>query len=170
MLRSPKKGLQEVQKRDTNDTDISNTDFNDTQSVNQKEKIQKEKESIGQTDRQTENTENILKKIKDRLDIDSIKMAYPHDINLVDEILFNIFDMYCSNYTIIQGDKKPKELIQAAIMKLTYFHIEALISKYKQISINTQITNYKAYIQTMIYNIAFENDLSITNDIKYNFG
>ena len=44
----------------------------------------------------------------------------------------------------------------SALMKLNNWYIEELISKYKGLTI--KITNPKAYMQTMIYNIAFEND------------
>lgn len=160
----------DTQNRDTNNNRSfinNNNVFYNHQSVSPEES--NKKEPVGQTDRQIENIENILEKIKESLEIESLKTAYPGEINLINEIMLNIFDMYFSEYTIIKGDKKPKELIRAVIMKLTYFHIEALINKFNEISTSVKIKNNKAYMQSMIYNIVFENDLAITNDIKYNF-
>lgn len=139
------------------------------QSVSHKKESKKEKEPIEQTDGQTENIENVLEKIKEKLEIESLKIAYPEEVDLINEIILNIFDMYFSEYTTIKGDQKPKELIRAVIMKLTYFHIEALINKFNEVSTSVRIKNNKAYMQSMIYNIVFENDLAITNDVKYNF-
>lgn len=161
--RSVKITLQEVGKSHANDTDNNNTDFNNiSQSV--KEDDKKEKQPIESTDRQTE-FENIKLYFKDKLYLDDLKISHKFDTKLIEEIELNILEMYFNDYTTIKGERKPREIVRSALMKLDNWHIEELIRKYKGLTI--KITNPKAYMQTMIYNIAFENDLSVTNAVQH---
>ncbi|RBP59297.1 helix-turn-helix protein [Alkalibaculum bacchi] len=122
--------------------------------------------SLGTLDKPKQtDIEDLLEKIYRKIEIEDLKKAYPNDTEFLEEIVFNIMDMYLSSSITIQGERKPQSLIQAAISRLTYFHVETLINKYKQISTSTQITNYKAYIQTMIYNSIFENNLDSINTV-----
>lgn len=75
--------------------------------------------------------------------------------------------MYFNAYTIIQGKRQPQQIVRSALMKLTYWHIDALITKFIEVSTTTKIKSPKAYLQAMIYNIAFENELAIKNELKY---
>ena len=168
--RSKKNELQEVKKSYPNNTNINNTDLSDnsvSQSVSQsrEEKPKKEKQPIRTTtDRQTE-FENIKLYFKDKLYLDDLKISHKFDTKLIEEIELNILEMYFNDYTTIKGERKPREIVRSALMKLDNWHIEELISKYKGLTI--KITNPKAYMQTMIYNIAFENDLSVTNAVRH---
>lgn len=170
--RSMKNRLQEVRKTDPINTNINNTYKNDidnsvSQSVSQsrEEKPKKEKQPIRTTtDRQTE-FENIKLYFKDKLYLDDLKISHKFDTKLIEEIELNILEMYFNDYTTIKGERKPREIVRSALMKLNNWHIEELISKYKGLTI--KITNPKAYMQTMIYNIAFENDLSVTNAVQH---
>lgn len=171
--RSKKNELQEVKKSDPIYTDnINNTYKNDidnsvSQSVSQsrEEKPKKEKQPIRTTtDRQTE-FENIKLYFKDKLYLDDLKISHKFDTELIEEIELNILEMYFNDYTTIKGERKPREIVRSALMMLNNWHIEELISKYKDLTI--KITNPKAYMQTMIYNIAFENELSVTNAVQH---
>ena len=170
--RNVKITLQEVGKSHAINTNINNTYKNDidnsvSQSVSQsrEEKPKKEKQPIRTTtDRQTE-FENIKLYFKDKLYLDDLKISHKFDTKLIEEIELNILEMYFNDYTTIKGERKPREIVRSALMKLDNWHIEELISKYKGLTI--KITNPKAYMQTMIYNIAFENDLSVTNAVQH---
>jgi len=170
--RNVKITLQEVGKSHAINTNINNTYKNDidnsvSQSVSQsrEEKPKKEKQPIRTTtDRQTE-FENIKLYFKDKLYLDDLKISHKFDTKLIEEIELNILEMYFNDYTTIKGERKPREIVRSALMKLDNWHIEELIRKYKGLTI--KITNPKAYMQTMIYNIAFENDLSVTNAVQH---
>lgn len=167
--RSKKNELQEVKKSDPIYTDdINNTyknDIDNSVSQSREEKPKKEKQPIRTTtDRQTE-FENIKLYFKDKLYLDDLKISHKFDTKLIEEIELNILEMYFNDYTTIKGERKPREIVRSALMKLNNWHIEELISKYKGLTI--KITNPKAYMQTMIYNIAFENDLSVTNAVQH---
>lgn len=66
------------------------------------EQPRNKKEPIGQTDRQTqkENMNLICKGLEEQLQLDYVKEAYPLDLNIIEDIKLNIFDMYFSDYTI----------------------------------------------------------------------
>lgn len=117
------------------------------------------------TDRQTE-FENIKHFFEERLSFDDLRRSHRQDKSL-DEIELNILEMYFNEYTMVKGEKKPQGIVRSALMKLTYWHIEELLNKYKNLT--TKITAPKGYMQTMIYNIAFESDLAITNQVKHDF-
>lgn len=148
----------------TNDTHLNDTHLSDIYSVSQSiiGKANNEKQSDIQTE-----FENIQNYFKNRLGIEDIKSSYYTDEKLIDEIEFNILEMYFNDYTNIQGERKIQGIVRKALMKLTYWHIDTLINKYKNISESTKITNPKSYIQSMIYNIVFENSLKFTNDVNY---
>ena len=65
--------------------------------------------------------------------------------------------------TIINGVEKQQDIIQTAVMALTPKHIEELLFKFGKIK--TKIKNPKAYMQSMIYNIVFENSISLVNQV-----
>ncbi|NLZ45350.1 MAG: helix-turn-helix domain-containing protein [Clostridiales bacterium] len=137
--------------------------FINTQSVSQK-KPKKEKQPAGNmTDRQTE-FKNIESYFEEQLGFDALKTTHESYSKLIDEIKFNILEMYFNEYTMIKGERKPMMIVRSALMKLTHWHIVNVFDKY--INLNTKITNPKAYMQTMIYNIAFESDLAMTNQVK----
>ncbi len=117
------------------------------------------------TDRQTE-FETIKLFFEERLSFDDLRRSHRQDKSL-DEIELNILEMYFNEYTTVKGEKKPQGIVRSALMKLTYWHIEELLSKYKNLTM--KIKNPKSYMQAMIYNIAFESDLAITNQVQHDF-
>jgi len=152
-----------------NTDSLLSTDSSNYSVSQSKISVDKKNPSKKKIDGRTDNHEQNFKQIEDKLDIKGLKQAYPQYNALIDEILLNIFDMYTNNYTTIQGQSKSQNMIRSAIAKLTYFHIEALLLKFVEVSKSTKIKNNKGYIQTMIYNIAFESHLSLKNDIEFNF-
>lgn len=123
----------------------------------------KDNQSVSQSDGQTEPCSTVL----DKLQLDELRKAYPSDAELIDDIELNIYEMSVSNNTVIAGEQKPKSLIITALGKLTYWHVEMLLTRYKVVAANTDIKNHKRYMQNMIYNIAFENNLKVENIVKY---
>lgn len=86
------------------------------------------------------------------------------DQRLVEDIKFNVMDMYFAPETMIAGDKKCQALVRAALMRLEPIHIDNIIYKFQNIT--DTITNTKTYIQTMLYNESLETNLHINNQVK----
>jgi len=118
--------------------------------------------SVSQSDGQTEPCSTVL----DKLQLDELRKANPSDSGLIDEIELNIREMLTNKYTTIAGQPKSKDIIYSVLMKLTYWHIEEVLYKYKEITSQIQIKNHKSYMQNMIYNIAFEKNLKVENKIN----
>lgn len=112
--------------------------------------------------------ETIKQYFRDKLNIESLNITYWRRKNLIQEIELNIIEMYFKDSMVINNKQIPQKLIRAALMKLTYFHIEELIHKFVELSITTKINYPKAYMQSMIYNIAFQCDIAITNVVNFN--
>lgn len=110
---------------------------------------------------------NIRQYFVDKLYIESLYSTYWERKNLIEEIVLNITEMYFKDSMVINDKRVSQNLIRAALMKLTQFHIEELIHKFIELSKTTKINNPKAYMQSMIYNIAFENDIAITNVVNF---
>lgn len=150
------------QKLTGSDTYLSETDVIDTQSVNQEESRSITENNDGQIEYQ-----NIKALFWDKISYKDLKVSHPTNKELIDEIEINILEMYLNDYVVVQGKRQPQEIVRNALMKLTYWHIDTLITKYIEVSSTTQIKNPKAYIQAMIYNIAYENELAIISELKY---
>lgn len=86
------------------------------------------------------------------------------DQRLIEDIKFNVLDMYFAPATMIAGDKKCQALVRAALMRLEPIHIDNIICKFHNIT--DIITNTKSYIQTMLYNESLETNLQINNQVK----
>ena len=70
-----------------------------------------------------------------------------------------------SDYIIVSGVKKSQNIIQSALARLTYWHLEQLLRKMKE---NTsEIRNPKSWLQATIFNKAFENEFSIQNRVNF---
>jgi len=148
----------EVKNLYPNDTDINNTDINN--SVSQSTNIitmDGEEERDGQTDGSfTENT------IKSQIGYISLIQAYQKQF--IDEIVINILDMYYSNGIKIKGTIKPQDIVRNILSKLTYWHISYINDRYNEITI--PIKAKKDYLQTMIYTAVLEMDTSNINQYK----
>lgn len=154
-----------------NDTNINKTEDNDTeyQSVSHIKKIKNKK----QTDRQTDTKYNsdydfteIEEYFKDKIEYSSLEIIYKRNIYLVNEILYNIMDMFFNDITYINGQPKNKDIIRGVISKIDFNHIEEIIIKIEKY--DEEIKNKKAYMQTLIYNTILEMQIGITNSLKYN--
>lgn len=76
------------------------------------------------------------------------------DIGLLDEILLNIMDMYYSEYTTVNRDRKPQTIIRQVLSKLDPGKVTYILEQYK--GVTAEIKNVKGYLQTVIYNSVFE--------------
>lgn len=110
--------------------------------------------------------EIILNDILERICINDLKESNRPYLELIEEIELNIKEMFYSSSTRIGKEDKPRTIIRSVLSKLTYFNIEYVFYKYMEQSSVTKIHNAKRYIQSMIYNSAFETQLKVTNDIK----
>jgi len=103
-----------------------------------------------------------------KLNFTEIKENHEYEKKIVDEIEFNILDMYFSNKIKINGDEKQQPIVREALRHLTSDHIEELLIKFSKV--RTKIQNPKSYMQSMIYNIVFENAIDLNNQVHTDLG
>lgn len=139
-----------------------------TESTNSVSQSTRRLEDEKETDRQTEELNNVLFYLKEIIKIDELKMAYPNREDILNEIELNIMEMFIAETTMVKGQPRPKLIVQSAIAKLNYFSVEDVMLKFLNISETTVIDNTKAYLQSMIYNAAFETNSAIKNSLINN--
>ena len=92
--------------------------------------------------------EDIQLILNDQIHLDDLKLRY--DPDFIDEIANNICEMYLSETTQIGKQEKPRSIIRNNIEKLEMHHIEHVIDKFSEVTVNTKIFNHRRYIQAMI--------------------
>jgi len=157
-LTVPDTSFRRVSNTNNNNTNISNTDILISQSNNT--------ESMDrQTDGQNE-FESVDHYFEDQ--VFSETRESQSDQRLIEDLKFNVLDMYFAPTTVIAGDQKCQALVRAALMRLEPIHIDNIISKLN--SISHTIANPKAYIQTMLYNETLETNLYMHNLTQTDMG
>jgi len=89
---------------------------------------------------------------KDALEYDILLMDNPHDRETLEGILNLLVDTCCSKRQEIRvaGDDKPRDVVKSQLMKLTFSHIQYVLSCLKENT--TDVRNIKQYLLTSLYN------------------
>ncbi|MDD3138342.1 MAG: DUF6017 domain-containing protein [Lachnospiraceae bacterium] len=132
-----KDSVQEQRNSLGNNTNINNTDFNNTYPFISEE--MEERESYKQY-------------FNEQLSIDYLMKENPYDRDRINEILEILLDTVCSKRAVIRiaGDDKPSAVVRSRLMKLDSSHIEFVMSGLKENC--TKIRNIKQYILASLYN------------------
>ena len=138
-----KNSSQEVKKVHTNNTDINNTEFSDTESI----------ESI-RSDRcdamdEYRSYEAIIRK---NIEYDILIFDNHYDKDILEEIVTIMTDVMMTKGGTIRicGDYKPVEIVKNRFMKLNSGHISYVLKGLKENPV--EIRNIKAYILASLYN------------------
>lgn len=110
------------------------------------------------TDRMTE-LELFELKLKKQIGYDQLNAAT--DINLLNEIVLNILDMYFSEYVFIEKEKKLQMVVRGVINKLDYWCVDYIVRQYQ--AYTETIKNKKGFLRTLIFNAPFESTASCVN-------
>lgn len=140
-------------------------------SYTESEEMDKTNQSVTQDSFISENKEysDIESYFKDVIKYDQMVLVYKErDIELLDEILLNVMDMYYSQYTTVNRERKPQAFIRSVLKKLDPGKITYILEQYK--SVTTEIKNVKGYLQTVIYNSVFEEKSRYENWKKTIYG
>jgi hypothetical protein len=111
-----------------------------------------------------ENVQKADERIKHQIGYDELLKKYINDLNILDEVVLCIVDMYYSRTVIVNGDKKPQEIIRSVISKVGYWNIEYVLERFMEY--REPIKNKKSFMQSMIYNSVFEIDLHYKNMVN----
>lgn len=97
---------------------------------------------------------------------EQFKQTYPEDIGLVDEFVSVMLDVLLSEGGVVRinGEAKPRELVQSQIMKLEYADLEYVLLQFKQQ--RERIRKKPQYILSMLYHSRMERNAHYVNWVQ----
>lgn len=138
---------------DTNNNSIKINSINNYQSVSQ-----------GQTDGQP--FQAVLDLIRENVSYEDLQAAYRGDMELIDEFIAIILDALLSDSKTVRinGENKPRELVKANLMKLTYADMEHVLQQFKEHG--KRIRKKPQYILSMLYHSPMELNAHYANWVR----
>lgn len=148
--RSVEMTFQEVSKAHGNNTNITNTDFNDIDYSDTYPFLPSQESGMdvdGNSD-YSKYRQYFMKQIE----LDYLFRKNPYDKELIQDMLELMVETVCSKrqYIRIAGDDKPAEIVRSRFMKLDSSHIEFVIKCFHENT--TKVRNIKQYLLASIYN------------------
>lgn len=144
--------IQESPKSQCSNTDISNTEYSDTDLFSSAV-WQEEEAPSGEKRREEMRKRNTYEAyFRKTLGIEQVIQSSPGKKEILEGILNLIVDTCCANrqWILISGDRKPLEVVKSRFMKLNASHIEYVL---KSLSDNTtKIRNMNQYLLAVLYN------------------
>lgn len=150
-------GFRDTEKQDTNNNSIKINSINNYQSVSQE-----------QTDGQP--FTDVLSLIRENVSYEDLQAAHEDDMGLIDEFITIILDALLSESRTVRidGEIKPRELVKANLMKLTYADIEYILGQFKEHG--ERIKKKPQYILSMLYHSPMERNAHYTNRVRSDWG
>lgn len=150
----------EIKKFNPNYNYINNTEYSYTESV---------LSCPSEKDRRTD-FEDMKSLIKENIRYDDFKITHSEDMELIDEFVEIMIDSILSNGEYIQfgGEKKPRELVRNAMLKLSYSNIEQVLWNFK--NHDKKIKKKRQYILSMLYYSSMERKIGLSNSIRADWG
>jgi predicted transcriptional regulator len=114
---------------------------------------------------QEQYTEKDLKRL---YNYDTMITDNPYLQEDIDSVIDFVYDAVNTQQPIkIMGEYKPCDVVVSRLLKLSYMDIIHAINQYKQQSQTTKITNRKAYIISILYNVKADANMDIVNQVQY---
>lgn len=148
--RSMKNGLPEVRKSNGNDTEDNNTDKD--RSIISYQSLKRGRENPARKKRMDE-METYRAKIRENIGYDSFTGRSPLEREEVDELvelMVEVMMMPAGKLVKIAGEERPAEIVKNRFMKLTYAHMDYVLSCLHKNT--TKVVNIRAYLLTTLYN------------------
>lgn len=148
--RSMKNGLPEVRKSNGNDTEDNNTDKD--RSIISYQSLKRGRENPAGK-RKMDEMEVYRAKIRENIGYDSFTGRSPLEREEIDELvelMVEIMMMPTGKLVKIAGEEKPAEIVKNRFMKLTYAHMDYVLSCLHKNT--TKVVNIRAYLLTTLYN------------------
>ena len=155
-----KNTIQDLSKAQGNNTDIKNTEFNDTDLSLPSGFNGKDGEGTGEFSRYYEY-------FYDQLDMEYLKQDFRLDEEILELILRLIVEVMCSNRKMIRiaSDDKPVEIVRSTFMKLDSEHIRYVMDRFKENT--TEVRNIKQYLLASIYNAPYTIDAHYDAQVRH---
>ena len=109
------------------------------------------------------------KQIKTNVDYESLKINYPYELQLIDEIIAIMVETVMSNRAMIRiaGDDYPFSGVKEKFLQIDYSHMQFIIGCFNDGARNTEIKNIKQYLKAVIFNAPTTIDSYYTAKVRY---
>ncbi len=156
--------IQDPFKSRTNNTDINDTEKNDTDPFHSFQEGREgiahvaENEEEQKADRALRQRAVTEKFLKDVLEYDALIFDYPNQKDTLKGILDLMVDVLCSNkpFICVGGEDKPVEAVKTRLRTLNSDHIRYVLRCMKENT--TEIRNMRQYLLTTLYNSSVTMD------------
>ena len=114
--------------------------------------------------------ENTLEVIHDNIGYEQLRQTNPEDMGLIDEFVNVMLDTLLSKSGVVRinGEEKPRALVQSQIMKVGYDDILLVLMQFRQHK--ERIQKKQQYILSMLYHAPMERNAHYTNLVHAEFG
>ena len=147
----PQTGSQDFQKTASNNTEINNTNLNETDpSIYPVRGLPEDRPSAAADEMDT--MEAYREVIKENIEYDILRQQLGYNADLLDDILDIMVDTVCSSKRMIRigGEDYPREVVKNRLLKINGEHIGYVIDCLKENT--TKVRNIRAYLLTSLYN------------------
>ena len=129
----------------------------------------REEDKTDETDEEN-SVENTLEVIHDNIGYEQLRQTNPEDMGLIDEFVNVMLDTLLSKSGVVRinGEEKPRALVQSQIMKVGYDDILLVLMQFRQHK--ERIQKKRQYILSMLYHAPMERNAHYTNLVHAEFG
>lgn len=129
----------------------------------------REEDKTDETDEKN-SVENTLEVIHDNIGYEQLRQTNPEDMGLIDEFVNVMLDTLLSKNGVVRinGEEKPRALVQNQIMKVSYDDILLVLMQFRQHK--ERIQKKRQYILSMLYHAPMERNAHYTNLVHAEFG
>ena len=129
----------------------------------------REEDKTDETDEEN-SVENTLEVIHDNIGYEQLRQTNPEDMGLIDEFVNVMLDTLLSKNGVVRinGEEKPRALVQSQIMKVGYDDILLVLMQFRQHK--ERIQKKQQYILSMLYHAPMERNAHYTNLVHAEFG
>jgi len=109
------------------------------------------------------------RQIKTNIDYESLKINYPYELQLIDEIVAIMVETVMSNRALIRiaGDDYPFSVVKEKFLQIDYSHMQFIIDCFNEGARNTEIKNIKQYMKAVIFNAPTTIDSYYTAKVRH---
>ena len=128
----------------------------------------REEDKTDETDEKN-SVENTLEVIHDNIGYEQLRQTNPEDMGLIDEFVNVMLDTLLSKNGVVRinGEEKPRALVQNQIMKVSYDDILLVLMQFRQHK--ERIQKKRQYILSMLYHAPMERNAHYTNLVHAEF-
>ena len=129
----------------------------------------REEDKTDETDEKN-SIENTLEVIHGNIGYEQLRQTNPEDMGLIDEFVNVMLDTLLSKSGVVRinGEEKPRALVQNQIMKVSYDDILLVLMQFRQHK--ERIQKKRQYILSMLYHAPMERNAHYTNLVHAEFG